>query len=307
MSLLTVQNLTKKYEQTPVVNKLSFELQKDSCIALLGQNGAGKTTTLKMLSGLIKPTSGSIQFQHQKYGKQQKQDIRSQIGYLPQFPVFYEWMTGEEFLIYVGKLAHFSNQEAKQRTQELLERVGLTEAATQRIEKYSGGMKQRLGIAQALIHRPKLVMLDEPVSALDPIGRREVLQLLKQLKEQATILFSTHVLHDAEEVSDQLIIIDRGSLKFSGTLTDIQERFQEKTIVIEARSDLKQELEKWKRERLIIDFLSDGVTNKIFVENLDTAVPLLLQAIIDAKIQLTRFEAAKMSLEDLFLKVVQSA
>lgn len=307
MSLLTVQNLTKKYEQTPVVNKLSFELQKDSCIALLGQNGAGKTTTLKMLSGLIKPTSGSIQFQHQNSGTQKKQDIRSQIGYLPQFPVFYEWMTGEEFLIYVGKLAHLSGQQAKQRTQELLERVGLADAAAQRIEKYSGGMKQRLGIAQALIHRPKLVMLDEPVSALDPIGRREVLQLLKQLKEQATILFSTHVLHDAEEVSDQLIIIDRGSLKFSGTLTDIQERFQEKTIVIEARSDLKQELEKWKRERLIIDFLSDGVTNKIFVENLDTAVPLLLQAIIDAKIQLTRFEAAKMSLEDLFLKVVQSA
>src|SRR5699024_9255629 len=196
MALLTVENLSKQYDNSLVVNQTSFQFESGKCVALIGPNGAGKTTTLRMLSGLLKPTSGTITFDDMK----QNADIRGNIGYLPQHPVFFKWMTGQEFLIYVGRLANLSKQEADSRAERLLDCVGLTESAKRRIGKYSGGMKQRLGIAQAMIHQPKLLILDEPVSSLDPIGRRDVLTLMEELKKEMTILFSTHVLSDADEV-----------------------------------------------------------------------------------------------------------
>ncbi|WP_263706107.1 ABC transporter ATP-binding protein [Shouchella tritolerans] len=303
MSFVSVRQLTKTYAEYPAVDNLTFELEPHSCIALLGVNGAGKTTTLKMLSGLVKPTSGTIQFHQQSaHGKG---DIHAHIGYLPQFPVFCDWMTGFEFLLYVGQLAHLPRGEAKRRTQELLDKVGLAEAAHQRIVQYSGGMKQRLGIAQALIHQPKLVMLDEPVSALDPVGRREMLQLMQTLKEEATVLFSTHVLHDAEEVSDEVLIIDQGQLKYGGTLNSLQQEWQDAAIIIEAKDDLTHQLKNWREQKRIVDFVSEDDSYRVLVEDIELAVPFLLHAFALQQIRLTKFEVAKMSLEDLFLKVVQ--
>ncbi|MFB4261317.1 ATP-binding cassette domain-containing protein [Shouchella clausii] len=303
MSFVSVRQLTKTYTEQPAVENLSFDLQPHSCIALLGVNGAGKTTTLKMLSGLVKPTSGTIQFhQSSAHGKG---DIRADIGYLPQFPVFCDWMTGFEFLLYVGQLAHLPRREAKRKTKELLDKVGLTEAAHQRIGQYSGGMKQRLGIAQALIHQPKLVMLDEPVSALDPVGRREMLQLMQTLKEEATVLFSTHVLHDAEEVSDEVLIIDQGQLKYGGTLDSLQQEWQDAAIIIKAQDDLTNQLKNWQEQKRIVDFVIEEDGYRVLVEDIELAVPFLLHAFAQHQVRLTKFEVAKMSLEDLFLKVVQ--
>src|SRR5699024_6824411 len=159
-------------------------------VALLGPNGAGKTTTLRMLSGLLKPTTGTIHIANAKKGE----DVRHDIGYLPQYPVFHPWMTGKEFLTYVGQLAYLTKKEAAEKADQLLQKVAIYEARNKRIGKYSGGMKQRLGIAQAMIHDPKVLLLDEPVSSLDPIGRREVLTLMEELKQQTTLLFSTHIL-----------------------------------------------------------------------------------------------------------------
>src|SRR5690625_3970680 len=158
MVLLTVNKLSKQYKDKLAVNDVSFQFQAGKCIALIGPNGAGKTTILRTLAGLLKPSSGTVKFSSDETNT----DIRTLIGYLPQYPVFYSWMTGLEFLIYSGELTLLSKSEATKRAHELLEKVGIAEAKNQRIGKYSGGMKQRLGIAQAIIHKPKLLMLDEP-------------------------------------------------------------------------------------------------------------------------------------------------
>lgn len=209
MKLLTISNLTKRFGTLTPVDGISFELEQGSCTALLGPNGAGKTTTLRMLAGLLSPTQGQIQYA--ATGKSQD-SWRERIGYLPQYPKFYPWMTGIEYLLFGARLSGLKRSQALIRSQEVLEMVGLEEAAKRRISGYSGGMKQRLGIAQALVHQPDLIMLDEPVSALDPIGRREVMDLLQRLRGDVTILFSTHVLHDAEEICDDMVLMVDGRI-----------------------------------------------------------------------------------------------
>ena len=193
LPLLDVQGLTQIFGATKAVNDISFTIDEGRCAAILGPNGAGKTTTIRMLAGLLSPTSGRIHFQSLPRGA----DRRQLIGYLPQVPAF--WLDDRAGISDSCWQAMRLKREGscRSRSTEWLERVGIAEAAKRRIAGYSGGMKQRLGLAQALIHRPKLLILDEPVSALDPIGRREVMGLLRDLKQETTILFSTHVLHDA--------------------------------------------------------------------------------------------------------------
>ncbi|WP_020618234.1 ABC transporter ATP-binding protein [Paenibacillus daejeonensis] len=304
MSLVEIKDLNKTYGSKQAVHRLSFGIREGSCVALLGPNGAGKTTTLQMLAGLLAPTSGSIRFN----GLPAQADLRRYIGYLPQQGAYYNWMSGSEFMHYSGQLAGLSKKEAVQRTNDLLDRVGLQEARKRKIGGYSGGMKQRLGLAQALIHQPKLVILDEPVSALDPVGRREVLELLKEIRKEATILFSTHVLHDAEAVSDDVLMIRDGELVLSGTLRDIRNAHRQPVIYIE--EDVPQALQTWaiEWERLAhVTELSyqDGIV-KLVVEQPDEVKQQLLQQIAQHRIPIRRFELAQTTLEDLFLKVVSS-
>ncbi|WP_407272954.1 ATP-binding cassette domain-containing protein [Radiobacillus sp. PE A8.2] len=300
MSMIKVENLTKQFDGKPVVNDLSFELSPGRCVALLGPNGAGKTTTIRMLSGLLKPSKGAITFE----GMNGNGDVRKHIGYLPQHPVFHSWMTGKEFLVYVGQLAHLSKLEASDRADELLERVGIAEAKNQRTGKYSGGMKQRLGIAQAMIHKPKLIMLDEPVSALDPIGRREVLTLMEELKQETTILFSTHILGDAEEVSDDLLLMHKGQILESGTLEQLRSKHQAARIHVAFRDSIdtyKDLLEQ-------LSWVTSTVINRqevvLEVTNIDDARTYILQMALQEDWPLTKFEISRTTLEDLFMKVV---
>lgn len=301
MSVIRVQNLKKSFQKLEVIKGLNFELEQGRCIALLGPNGAGKTTTLRMLSGLMEPSSGAISFE----GVGKSQDIRQYIGYLPQHPIFYEWMTGGEFLEYVGKLAGLSKAEAKERTNELLELVGILDAKNRRIGKYSGGMKQRLGIAQAIIHRPKLVMLDEPVSALDPIGRREVLVLLEKLKKETTILFSTHILNDAEEVCDEILFLHQGELVESGTMEELREKHQQAKIDLVFRQKTEDILKGFLKKGLIQSYSVDGNQGSVIVSGIDEAKQSLLREVMDSDLPLTKFEISRTSLEDVFMKVVQ--
>ncbi|MBE4907294.1 ABC transporter ATP-binding protein [Bacillus luteolus] len=301
MSLVTISNLTKSFGKEKAVNNVSFEIKKGSCIALLGPNGAGKTTTLRMLAGIIKPTSGSIQFTGMEKG-----DHRQHIGYLPQHPVFYNWMTAEEFLLYVGQLAHLSKKEAKAKTDELLELVGLVDAKKKRIRGFSGGMKQRLGIAQTMIHNPRLIMLDEPVSALDPVGRREVIEMMRELKKQTTILFSTHVLHDAEEVCDDIVIIRKGEVALEGTLPELRRNHQQPLLTVSAEENIQDWLTSIKEYDWVSSMNSDGHTATIFVTNVEEARMKLIQDISSKNIPITSFSVGRSSLEDLFMKVVKS-
>jgi ABC-2 type transport system ATP-binding protein len=300
MALIQIKGLKKSFQGNEVIKGLDYKLEKGKCIALLGPNGAGKTTTLRMLSGLMKPTEGSISFSEAK----KDGDIRHLIGYLPQFPVFYEWMSGFEFLQYVGKLAGLTSKEAEERSLELLELVGISDAKNRKVGKYSGGMKQRLGIAQAIIHRPQLVMLDEPVSALDPFGRREVLELLERLKKETTILFSTHILNDAEEVCDEILFLHNGEIVESGTMDDLRERHQQAKIDLIFRKKTEELESAFRNHRLTKSILVNGNRISVFVTNIETARKEFLTVISEKDWQLDKFEMSSMTLEDVFMKVV---
>ncbi|MFC4388851.1 ATP-binding cassette domain-containing protein [Gracilibacillus marinus] len=299
MTVVTVQQLSKKFKTTEVVKDITFQLEKNRCVALLGPNGAGKTTTLRMLSGLLKQTKGTIQFENQN-GK----DMRYYIGYLPQYPVFHSWMTGKEFLVYVGKLAYLTSQEAAKRADELLKKVDIYEARNKKVASYSGGMKQRLGIAQAMIHQPKLLILDEPVSALDPIGRREVLTLMEELKKQTTILFSTHILNDAEEVSDDLLVMHKGELVEAGSIEALRNKHQNAKFELEIVGDIHDYIDTIRESEFVDTIEQMKNTLHIYVHNVENARQDILSKAVAKKWPVTKFELSRTSLEDMFMKVV---
>lgn len=298
--MFNVQHVTKTFSSTPVVHDISFSLQPGKCVALLGANGAGKTTTLRMLSGLLKPTSGTIEFEGMKAGA----DIREHIGYLPQHPVFHSWMTGREFLVYVGQLASLTKANAMELADYFLDRVGISEAKNQRIGKYSGGMKQRLGIAQAMIHQPRMIMLDEPVSSLDPIGRREILTLMEELKEKTTILFSTHILSDAEEISDALLLMHKGEIVEAGALQDLRNKYQTAKINLAFSEQNESYLSAIKDLQGISECFTERGEIVCIVNNMEEARNALMTSISAQQWPLHKFEVSKTSLEDLFMKVV---
>jgi ABC-2 type transport system ATP-binding protein len=300
MPVVSITNLKKRFKDQEVIKGLDFQLSEGKCIALLGANGAGKTTTLKMLAGLVKPDSGTI-----VYEGGEKTDFRRLIGYLPQFPVFYEWMTGREFLEYAGQLAGLPKAEAKDRAAELLELTGIADAKNRRIGKYSGGMKQRLGIAQAIIHRPKLVMLDEPVSALDPFGRREVLEMMDKLKKETAILFSTHILNDAEEICDEILFLHNGELVESGTMADLRAKHQKAKIDLAFKQNTPQFAEELSLLQPVSSMKLDGDSASFLVKDIEDASNLFLTEIAKRNWPLVKFEISRTSLEDVFMKVVR--
>jgi ABC-2 type transport system ATP-binding protein len=206
---IRTEGLTKQYPGVLALSELTIDVPQGSIFGFLGPNGAGKTTAIKILGGLIAPTAGTATVAGVPLSAGSA--FRREVGYLAQEPRFYDWMTARETLRFVGSL---SGDSAAQPVwiDEVLGRVGLSDAADRRTGSYSGGMRQRLGIAQALVTRPKVLLLDEPVSSLDPLGRREVLDLMSELKGEATVFYSTHILDDVQRVSDHVAILDRGKL-----------------------------------------------------------------------------------------------
>jgi ABC-2 type transport system ATP-binding protein len=206
---ISMTGLTKHYKGVQALTDLSLEVPAGTVYGFLGPNGAGKTTALKVLAGLARPTAGMATVNGVPISPDGKH--RRELGYLAQEPRFYGWMTGRETLRYVARFRGPS-PDRELRIGRLLERVGLAESADRRTSTYSGGMRQRLGIAQALAGRPSVVLLDEPASSLDPIGRKDVLELMRELKGETTVFYSTHILDDVQRVSDHVAILDRGRL-----------------------------------------------------------------------------------------------
>ena len=201
------------------VEDLSFEVRTGEIFGLLGPNGAGKTTALKMLLGFVKPTSGHAFIAGQRVGTVAS---RRQLGYLPENPALYEFLRGDEYLVFAGRLCGLSRADARKRTAEMLERVGLAGRADRPIRKFSKGMVQRLALAQALVGDPRIAILDEPMSGLDPIGRKDVRDLILQLRDEGrTVLFSTHILSDVEAICDRVGILVEGRLTDCGALADL--------------------------------------------------------------------------------------
>lgn len=304
MTLLSVQRLVKRFDSAAAVNDLSFSVEEGRCVALLGPNGAGKTTTLKLLAGLLAPSEGEIRFTPNE--NERLADIRRHIGFLPQHPSFFSWMSGSEYLIFSGRLARLSKQEAKLRAGELLEELGLAKSGNRRIGGYSGGMKQRLGIAQALIHRPQLLLLDEPVSALDPFGRREVLEMIRHIRKETTVLFSTHVLHDAEAICDDILIMNQGQIAAAGTIAEVRRQYSEPVIRIQAEVPLDEWAARWRSSAFVQEIELKEFEAALTVTDLETARARLWRDLGEREIPVVRFEAGLSTLEDWFMKAVKA-
>jgi len=204
-----------------VVRDLNLTVNREEVFGFLGPNGSGKTTTMKMLLGLAQPTKGTVRL----LGRPTSEvNVRQQIGFLPEAPYFYTYLTAEEVLLFYGRLAGLSGQSLNRRVEEMLEMVGLMEARRRQLGKFSKGMLQRVGLAQALIHDPTLVILDEPMSGLDPIGRKEVRDLIMRLRRQGkTVFFSTHIIPDVETLCDRVGIIAGGRLLACGRVDELVE------------------------------------------------------------------------------------
>lgn len=293
--MMEVTNLTKTFGAQTVVSDLSFTLQANTSTALIGPNGAGKTTTLSMLTGLLVPTSGQIVMPGVA-------DIRMEVGFLPQYPKFYPWLTALEFTEMAAGLNGVPKKQAKKDAQRVLEFVGLGEALHKKTATFSGGMKQRLGMAQAIVHKPKLVLLDEPVSALDPVGRREMMELLKELQQGATILYSTHILNDAEEMTDQLLFLRNGQLVEQGALTDVRAKFEQPryAVVFTSVEEANRFVTLWAD-----GCTAQGTTVIITIENEEPTMQQVLSTLANNQLAVQKVERMNASLEDIFMQVVQ--
>jgi ABC-2 type transport system ATP-binding protein len=201
---------------------LSLSVSEGEIFGYLGPNGAGKTTTLRLLMGLNAPTSGSFKILG---GDIRDRSIRARVGFLPEQPYFYDYLTAKELLNYYGQLSGIPAADRKRRVEAVLSDVGLSDALNVQLRKFSKGMLQRVGIAQAILHDPPLVILDEPMSGLDPIGRREVRELIQALKDRGkTVFFSTHILSDAEALCDRVAVLNKGELRGIGAVADLASR-----------------------------------------------------------------------------------
>ena len=254
MEALKIDNLHKSFGKNTIINGLSMSIPENTIFGFLGKTGAGKTTTMKMILGFLKKDEGSIEVFGEEVSFGQSKTNRF-IGYLPDVPEFYGYMTAKEYLNLCGAITGLSKNEIKNKSVELLELVGLRDV-NKRISGYSRGMKQRLGIAQALLNSPKLLICDEPTSALDPLGRKEILDIILKIKDFTTVIFSTHILSDVEAICDHVVVLDKGKNVLEGSIDELKNIKRKNTIKIRFKSD--KELKAFKS----LDKFSNLVTNE---------------------------------------------
>lgn len=308
MSTIRVEHLCKKFPSHTALHDISFTIPEHvRCVGFLGPNGSGKTTSIKIMAGLLTPTSGTVEVAGVNV-LENPTLLREKIGYVEQHPALINWMTGHEFLVFVGRLFRLSNAECKARATEMLEKVGLTEAGNRRISGYSGGMKKRLGIAQGLMGKPQVVFLDEPVAEMDPIGRMEILQLIEELKSEVTIFMSTHILEDIERTADLIIILNKGHVESISTLDQLKAEYQTSHLLLEvgARQDqLLQELRGTDFDLLSIEEHKGRLL--ITPRNPERFAEQLQLHLHSNHYSIKHYEWVVPSLEEIFMKVVSAS
>jgi ABC-2 type transport system ATP-binding protein len=286
---------------------LDLTVEAGTVFGFLGPNGAGKTTTLRILAGLAHPTGGRAWVAGHPVGPESR--ARALVGYLPEEPHFYTWMSAQEFLAdYVAGLFRLERREARARASELLDRVGLKDAARRRIGGFSRGMRQRLGLAQALMNRPQILLLDEPVSALDPGGRRDMLELIGNLKDAATVFMSTHILEDVERVCDTVGILDHGRLVALDAREALLRRYAIPAIEVEFQG-APEAVAAWAEGLTgrpgITGVERTGSLVRIRLQGMDKTSLALQQQVLGAGLPVVRYQVARPSLEDVFLSLVE--
>ncbi|MER2039419.1 MAG: ABC transporter ATP-binding protein [Solibacillus sp.] len=296
---LEIKNVSKTFKEKTAVNNFSMELQMGECVGLIGPNGAGKSTLIKMISDIINPNTGEILLNGKKISK-----MKGEIGYLPQYPNFFHWMTAKETLMFMGKLSGLKKDLLVSLIPEILDKVGIKNEGNSKVGTFSGGMKQRLGIAQALLHKPSLIIMDEPVSALDPVGRREVLNLIKEIKNDTTILLSTHILSDAEEICKRFVIIKDGTKIEDTTITNLLNHNSENKLIVEITAKDEGWIDLVKKLPYVKEVEVVGFKIKLKVENIETNKSKLLKNALEHNVDIIKFEMNNDTLEDIFLKLV---
>ncbi len=282
------------------VDRLDLEVRKGEIFGFLGPNGAGKTTTLKILMGLIYPTSGRAWILERKVGDVA---VKHQVGFLPEAPYFYDYLTAEEFLCFYGQLFGLDGPRLSERITMLLSVVGLADARSLQLRKFSKGMLQRIGIAQALINDPHLVMLDEPMSGLDPVGRKEIRDLILQLRDQGkTVFFSSHILHDAEVLCDRVAILLKGRLVALGKVTELIGAGSTHSIEVVVEG---LDAEGVERVRKVAESVIPQGERLLAVLQGQNQVNEVLDLVRARKASLISVTPQKSSLEDLFMREVQ--
>jgi ABC-2 type transport system ATP-binding protein len=296
MPILQIDGLCKRFGDKTVLNGLNLSVPDHSIFGFIGKNGAGKTTTMKMVLGLLKADAGQIFVNGEKvvYGAS---PANRYIGYLPDVPEYYSFMTAPEYLYFCGQISGMPEAQITQRCRELLELVGLSEEK-HRIKGFSRGMKQRLGIAQALLNQPKLLICDEPTSALDPVGRKEILDILLAVREHTTVLFSTHILSDVERICTDVAFLDNGTIGIQGKLADIKTKFRKEEYLLETEgySALQQLLQAFPAMR-------QAEKNQLIFNESSCDVFDVMGFAAQRRIPLVKLERVEPTLESLFVEV----
>ncbi|PLX09800.1 MAG: ABC transporter ATP-binding protein [Marinilabiliales bacterium] len=309
MMVISCSELTKYYsgEKIPAIKKLNLDVAKGAVFGFLGPNGAGKTTTIKILTGQMSPDLGKVYILDSEMTVKSI-DIKRKIGYIGQDHMMYSWMKSEELLLFVGSIFGLSKSDAKSRAKNLLDISGLSQAKNKRVSALSGGMKQRLGIAQAMMGKPEVLFLDEPTSALDPIGRKEVLNFIHEIKDETTVFMSTHILEDVERVCDTVAIIDNGEIIIQEETKNLKEKFSNNIIELEfANQNELETLKKIVNNRPDLGEIINESSEFLVIhpKDIDYSRKGFLDEISRNNIGLLRFELSKPSLEDIFVKLVE--
>ncbi len=302
--MIQVKNLQKQFGKHQVLKGIDFTINPGEIYGFLGQNGAGKTTTMNILTGLTSYREGNITIDGLPLqGNIEK--LQKIIGYLPEDPQFYPYMKGIEYLEYIGKISGYNREDIDKRNRELLQLVDLTEASTRKIGGYSRGMRQRLGLAVSVYNHPKILFLDEPSSALDPQGRRELLDIILGLKDENTTIFlSTHILSDVEKICDRIAILHEGTIHLEESLETLQEQYLQPVYEIQWEgncSALKDPLlqQSWVDK---ININNNHMT--LYVHDRKKAQGKLLEVLSEFSLPIISLSLKRSSLEDIFVKVV---
>lgn len=306
MDVLTLNHVSRQFGELKVIDDLSFSVQENSVFGLIGKNGAGKTTTMKMILGLLKPNRGEITVCGGKvvYGGA---GTNRRIGYLPDVPEYYGYMTPAQYLQLCGEITGMPSAKIREKSPELLEMVGL-KGVNRKIHGFSRGMKQRLGIAQALLSEPKLLICDEPTSALDPIGRKEILEILCKVKGRTTVVFSTHILSDVERICDHIGVLNGGKFVLQGDLNEIKSRHRRNAVLLELDEDeqkLRQFAEKLCQLPFTADVANSGRLLTVALTEDPESGAKLFSYLAEQKVSVLKYEVMEPDLENLFLEAVE--
>jgi ABC-2 type transport system ATP-binding protein len=301
-TILEVKELKKSYGKNAALKCVTFSVQSGTCFGLLGPNGAGKSTTMKILTGIVDADSGEARILGQDAAKHQNA-LRYQVGYVPQAITLYEKLSARDNLVFFGEMYGVQGKKLNQRIREVLTQTGLQSRENEAVEKFSGGMKRRINIAAALLHKPKLLILDEPTVGIDPQSRNHIFEMIRTLKaEGVTIIYSTHYMEEVEALCDDVAIIDRGKVITQGALSELLRQFSKPAIYVE--SDDFSQIPKYpgtkkttKKDRgyvVEVDSVTEGMQH-------------ILESATENGIELQALEMMRPSLESVFLLLTGSS